>query len=97
MPEKKSQKDLRPFKGPVIKVAKNAGFCFGVKRAVDSVFDVINKYEHIYTLGELIHNKNVIAELEQKGVHIASDVQGIPKRDSTLVVVPLTRVAALCV
>jgi (E)-4-hydroxy-3-methyl-but-2-enyl pyrophosphate reductase len=73
--------------GPVIKVAKNAGFCFGVKRAVDSVFDVINKYKYIYTLGELIHNKNVIAELAQKGVHIVSGVSEIPKRDSTLVIV----------
>ena len=68
-------------------VAQNAGFCFGVKRAVDSVFDVINRYEHIYTVGELIHNKNVIAELAQKGVHIVNKVSEIPKLDSTLAVV----------
>lgn len=70
-----------------IRVAKNAGFCFGVRRAVDAVFAVIDKYEHIYTLGELIHNKNVISELELKGVQIAQDVSEIPKLLSTLVVV----------
>jgi len=70
-----------------IKVAKNAGFCFGVKRAVDSVYGVIDKYRNIYTLGELIHNKNVIAELEEKGVHIVNDVCEIPKQESTLVIV----------
>ncbi len=70
-----------------IRVATNAGFCFGVKRAVDAVFAVIDKYRHIYTLGELIHNKNVIAELSAKGVQIAQNVAEIPRLPSTLVVV----------
>ena len=40
----------------MITVAKNAGFCFGVKRAVDMVFDLTRKGEKIATLGEIIHN-----------------------------------------
>ncbi|MBO7302923.1 MAG: 4-hydroxy-3-methylbut-2-enyl diphosphate reductase [Clostridia bacterium] len=60
----------------MITVAKNAGFCFGVKRAVDTLLDAIeNKRpgERIYTLGTLIHNGVFNAELEQKGVKITSE------------------------
>lgn len=70
-----------------IRVARNAGFCFGVKRAVDAVFAVIDKYDNIYTMGELIHNKNVISLLSEKGVQIAEHVCDIPVLPSTLVVV----------
>ena len=51
-----------------IKVAKTAGFCYGVKRAVDEVYRRVNGGEKIATLGELIHNHTVIDDLEKKGV-----------------------------
>lgn len=50
-----------------IKVAKTAGFCYGVKRAVDEVYRRVNSGEKIATLGELIHNHSVISDLEAKG------------------------------
>ena len=53
-----------------INVAKNAGFCFGVKRAVDSVFKILGQYPHIYTIGELIHNRHVIDRLCEQGVQV---------------------------
>lgn len=68
-------------------VAKNAGFCFGVKRAVDAVDDIIGKYDHIYTYGELIHNDDVIKRLQGKGVQIANSIDEIEPQPSTLVVV----------
>ena len=58
----------------MITVAKNAGFCFGVKRAVDTLYDAINekrKSERLFTLGTLIHNGVFNAELAEKGVAIA--------------------------
>ena len=50
--------------------AKTAGFCFGVKRAVDTVYEQIkqNSSEKIYTYGPIIHNGEVVRDLEEKGV-----------------------------
>ena len=54
-----------------VKLAKSAGFCFGVKRAVDLVYDEVQKNQgKIYTYGPIIHNEEVVKELEQKGVII---------------------------
>lgn len=50
-------------------LAKNAGFCFGVKRAIKIAFDAAEEYkEGIYTLGPIIHNPQVVEKLETKGV-----------------------------
>ncbi len=54
-----------------VKTAKSAGFCFGVQRAVDTVYeqaDTGNK--PIYTYGPIIHNEVVVRDLEEKGVHV---------------------------
>jgi 4-hydroxy-3-methylbut-2-enyl diphosphate reductase len=48
--------------------AKRAGFCFGVKRAIDMAFEVAKKSENVYTLGPIIHNPQVIAKLKSEGV-----------------------------
>lgn len=54
-----------------VKTAKSAGFCFGVKRAVDTVFELTKKEKGpIYTYGPIIHNDVVIDELEEKGVTV---------------------------
>lgn len=52
-----------------IELAKYAGFCFGVKRAMDIVLDTAEKCEDkVYTLGPLIHNDQVVSFLKEKGV-----------------------------
>ena len=52
-------------------VAKTAGFCFGVKRAVDKVYEQIEKGgSPIYTYGPIIHNEEVVKDLEAKGVRV---------------------------
>ena len=51
-------------------LAKTAGFCFGVKRAVDTVYSEIEKGDNIYTYGPIIHNEQVVMDLERKGVQI---------------------------
>ncbi len=54
--------------------AQTAGFCFGVKRAVDTVYDLIQKGDdNIYTYGPIIHNEQVVCDLEKKGVKVLSD------------------------
>ena len=55
-----------------IKLAKTAGFCFGVNRAVNTVYDLIEKGERVCTLGPIIHNPQLVDELIQKGVRIVS-------------------------
>ena len=55
-----------------IKLAKTAGFCFGVNRAVNTVYDLIEKGEKVCTLGPIIHNPQLVDELIQKGVRIVS-------------------------
>ncbi len=49
-------------------LAKTAGFCFGVKRAVDRVYEQIETGKKIYTYGPIIHNDEVVKDLESKGV-----------------------------
>ena len=64
-----------------VKTAKTAGFCYGVKRAVDEVYKLVEAGEKIGTLGELIHNHTVIDDLEAKGVMIYDDIsQAQPDR-----------------
>ena len=55
--------------------AKYAGFCFGVKRAVDAVFHLTEEKPeaHIYTIGELIHNPNVGEKLKEHGIGALSE------------------------
>ena len=57
-----------------IKVAETAGFCFGVKRAVDKVYQLIEEgTSPIYTLGPIIHNEEVVADLAARGVRVISE------------------------
>lgn len=54
-----------------VKVAETAGFCFGVQRAVDRVYELIGSdAAPIYTLGPIIHNEEVVSDLEKKGVSV---------------------------
>lgn len=54
-----------------VTVAKSAGFCFGVKRAVDTVYREIESGEKpVYTFGPIIHNEQVVEDLESRGVQV---------------------------
>ena len=61
-------------------VAKSAGFCFGVKRAVDTVYRLSEgKHEPVYTLGPIIHNETVVAELAKRGVTVLTSPEELAK------------------
>ena len=54
-----------------VTVAKSAGFCFGVQRAVDTVYEQVEKgICPIYTYGPIIHNEVVVQDLEERGVQV---------------------------
>ncbi len=53
-----------------ITLAETAGFCFGVDRAVNMVYELLGKGENVCTLGPIIHNPQLVEELSQKGVRI---------------------------
>ena len=67
-----------------VKVAETAGFCFGVKRAVNKVYELIDtEQKPIFTLGPIIHNEGVVADLEARGVHVITEAD-LDSPDDTL-------------
>ena len=70
-----------------VTTAKSAGFCFGVKRAVDMVYGEAKKGERVYTLGPIIHNQQVVEDLEKKGVKVIDSVNDINNGyDATVII-----------
>ena len=68
-----------------ITLAKTAGFCFGVDRAVNTVYDLLQNEEQVCTLGPIIHNPQIVSDLESKGVNVITSVEDVPK-GKTLVI-----------
>lgn len=67
-------------------VGKSSGFCYGVKRAVESAEKDASKVkENIYCLGEIVHNSDVVNSLSQKGIIFVENIDEIPK-DSTVII-----------
>lgn len=64
--------------------AKRAGFCFGVKRAVDLAFDAAKSGNQVYTLGPIIHNPQVIDKLKTEGVKPVDNIKN--NRIKTLII-----------
>ena len=69
-----------------IKLAKHSGFCYGVKRAVETVkkLKAQNPNKNVFILGELIHNSHVIKELENLGIKTISE---LPKKGDGICVI----------
>lgn len=67
-------------------LAKSAGFCFGVQRAVNTVYELIGE-DKIYTYGPIIHNEEVVSDLEHKGVKVIGDSSQLEGDDSAKVVI----------
>ena len=71
-----------------ITVAKTAGFCFGVKRAVEKVYDQIaTGKKQIYTYGPIIHNEEVVQDLEEKGVQVINSKEELEALKEGVVVI----------
>ena len=63
-----------------VKLAKTAGFCFGVQRAVNTVYEQLEqKEDRIYTYGPIVHNEMVVRDLEEKGVQVLNSREELEK------------------
>ena len=70
-----------------VRLAKSAGFCFGVKRAVDKVYEQIKTGKKIYTYGPIIHNEEVVKDLEEKGVQVIPDKEALQNlKEGTVII-----------
>ena len=69
-----------------IRLAKSAGFCFGVKRAVEQVYTQADSGKKIYTYGPIIHNEEVVKDLENKGVQVIDEQNLEQVNDGTVII-----------
>ena len=70
-----------------VKVAKSAGFCFGVKRAVDLVYEQACIPGPLYTYGPIIHNEEVVHDLERKGVQVIYSTDELKRLEKGRVII----------
>lgn len=68
-----------------IQIAKSAGFCFGVNRAVDLVYELAKNKSHVKTLGPIIHNPQLVEDLSQKGVQIIDTPSEADEQDTVVI------------
>lgn len=70
---------------PNITVAKAAGFCFGVDRAIKLIYDELSKNKKVCTLGPIIHNQQVVDSLAKQGVRIINDVSEANDNETVII------------
>lgn len=71
-----------------VTLAKSAGFCFGVKRAVDKVYEEAGRsHAPVYTYGPIIHNEEVVRDLEKRGVHAVCDESELSELSGGIMVI----------
>ena len=67
-----------------ITVTKDAGYCFGVRDAVNMAFDASQKYGEVYMLGSIVHNEKVVDDLSKAGAKIVNKLDDVPKSSPIL-------------
>ena len=72
-----------------VRLAKSAGFCFGVKKAMEKVYEQIENAEgkKIYTYGPIIHNEEVVKELAAKGVEVIESLEELESREKGVLII----------
>ena len=70
-----------------VTLAKTAGFCFGVKRAVDKVYELADQEDTVYTFGPILHNEEVVQDLESKGVQVLNSLDELTAVTDGIVVI----------
>ena len=72
-----------------VRLAKSAGFCFGVKKAMEKVYEQIENAEgkKIYTYGPIIHNEEVVKELAAKGVEVIESLEELETREKGVLII----------
>ena len=67
-----------------ILVAKDAGYCFGVRDAVNLAYDTADKDGDVYMLGHIVHNENVVKDLDNAGAKVVDSLENIPQNKPVL-------------
>ncbi len=67
-----------------IVVAKDAGYCFGVRDAVNLAHDVAEKENEVYMLGDIVHNEDVVKDLSNSGAKVVDSLNDVPKDKKVL-------------
>ena len=62
-----------------ILLAKNAGYCFGVRDAVNMAYDTAEKHGDVYMLGHIVHNENVVEDLDKAGAKVVDSLGDVPE------------------
>jgi len=62
-----------------VSIAKDAGYCFGVRDAVNMAYDATQKYGEVYMLGSIVHNEKVVDDLKTAGAKIVKNLSDVPK------------------
>ncbi len=67
-----------------IVIAKDAGYCFGVRDAVNLAYDTAKKFDDVYMLGDIVHNENVVRDLNKAGAKVVNSIDDIPENKKIL-------------
>ena len=59
-------------------IAKSAGYCFGVRDAVDLAYKTAEEYDEVYMLGDIVHNENVVNDLSKAGAKVVDSLDKVP-------------------
>ena len=62
-----------------ITIAKDAGYCFGVRDAVNLAYKTAEEHGEVYMLGDIVHNENVIRDLEKSGAKVVDNIDEVPR------------------
>ncbi|MEE2764998.1 MAG: 4-hydroxy-3-methylbut-2-enyl diphosphate reductase [Candidatus Neomarinimicrobiota bacterium] len=67
-----------------ILLAKDAGYCFGVRDAVNMAYDTTDEYDEVYMLGDIVHNETVVRNLAKAGIKVVTSINNVPKEKPVL-------------
>ena len=65
-------------------IAKDAGYCFGVRDAVDMAYDIADKEGEVYMLGDIVHNEKVVNDLDGAGAKVVNSLDDVPENSTVL-------------
>lgn len=69
---------------PIVRLAQHSGYCFGVRRALNLALEAKNDEKPVFTLGEIIHNPQIVEQLANKGIRVAKQAASV--KDSRVII-----------
>ena len=78
-----------------ILLAKDAGYCFGVRDAVDLAYDTAKKEGEVFMLGDIVHNEKVVADLARSGARVVNTLKDVPDPGAEMVARVFEKIAEI--